>query len=329
MRRNWASRKSELLKNLNDGTYQFDTVKEHLIDGRIYEVWTAADAVEIEALTELFKERGVTDNCSSYHLKGKGGVKAAIGEVRKSRNEYEYVMKTDVKKYYASMVHETLYEILEKSVEEAPILRLLYQFMKRTICRDGLYRSIEKGICRGTSLFPMLGALYLEELDVGMGKNSSFYIRYMDDIIVMAKNKWSFRRFIRKVNRTFDKLNLSKAEDKTFIGKIEKGFDFLGFHFHMEGMTISKKSVRKFAENIVLKLDFCIATDIGKITPGTEAQCGNSSVYDTKQLTGKNLKGDLLIPETVSAYIFRWLKWVKSMYGEKINILLSAPPAPS
>ena len=103
----------------------------------------------------------------------------------------------------------------------------------------------------------------------------------------------------------------------SFIGKIERGFDFLGFQFSLEGMTISKKSVRKFAENIVLKLDSCIAPDTGQITPGSEASvCGNSRIYDAGQLTGQNVKGDLPIPETVSVYIRRWIMWVKSIYGK-------------
>jgi hypothetical protein len=109
----------------------------------------------------------------------------------------------------------------------------------------------------------------------------------------------------------------------SFIGKIERGFDFLGFQFNREGMTISKKSVRKFAENIVLKLDSCIAPDTGQITPGSEASvCGDSRIYCAGQLTGQNMKGDLPIPETVSVYIRRWFLWVKSMYGkEKISLL--------
>ena len=85
-------------------------------------------------------------------------------------------------------------------------------------------------------------------------------------------------------------------------------------------MTISKKSVRKFAENIVLKLDSCIAPDTGQITPGSEASvCGNSGIYGAGQLTGQNVKGDLPIPETVSAYIRRWFLWVKSIIYAKDN----------
>ena len=108
----------------------------------------------------------------------------------------------------------------------------------------------------------------------------------------------------------------------SFIGKIERGFDFLGFQFNREGMTISKKSVRKFAENIVLKLDSCIAPDTGQITPGSEASvCGDSRIYCAGQLTGQNMKGELLIPETVSIYVNRWLIWVKSIYGKEENVL--------
>ncbi|MCP4181345.1 MAG: hypothetical protein GY756_26585 [bacterium] len=167
-------------------------------------------------------------------------------------------------------------------------------------------------------LSPLLGALYLEELDMEMSKNSSFYIRYMDDIIVMAKNKWSFGRFIKKVNRIFDKLDLSQAEDKTYIGKIERGFDFLGFYFSREGMSVSKKAVRKFAENIVLKLSAHCDSEDSKITPADRIHNSESSgVYNSKQLRDKNNKGGLPIPETVSTYIQRWLIWVKSIYGKK------------
>ena len=70
----------------------------------------------------------------------------------------------------------------------------------------------------------------------------------------------------------FDFMDLTIALDMcSFIGKIERAFDFLGFQFSLEGMTIWKKSVRKFAENVALKLDTCIAPDTGQITPGSEA----------------------------------------------------------
>ena len=38
-------------------------------------------------------------------------------------------------------------------------------------------------------------------------------------------------------------INGSPHSDKTFIGRIEKGFDFLGYHFGPEGLSVARKSV--------------------------------------------------------------------------------------
>ena len=51
---------------------------------------------------------------------------------------------------------------------------------------------------------------------------------------------------MRVLNQTFAELGLEKHPDKTFIGRIEKGFDFLGYHFSREGLTVAKATIEKF-----------------------------------------------------------------------------------
>ena len=76
----------------------------------------------------------------------------------------------------------------------------MYQFLKRTRYRDGYYKPTTKGICRGSSLSPIIGALYLEEMDICMKNTKSIlYVRYMDDLVIMCDNKWKFKRIIKKV----------------------------------------------------------------------------------------------------------------------------------
>jgi hypothetical protein len=48
------------------------------------------------------------------------------------------------------------------------------------------------------------------------------------------------------LNETLHELRLEKHPDKTAIGRIEKGFDFLGFHFSPEGLSVAKKTIEKF-----------------------------------------------------------------------------------
>ena len=304
LRHNWNTRRPELLEELNSGTYKFDCVKEVVIDGQLYNIWAARDAVVIEALTMLLKDKyNITENCNSYHLKGRGGIKAALNQTERCLANNKFVMKSDVKKYYASLDHDILMNLIREYVNESPVTQLIYQFLKHVKYRNGNYVDVRRGICRGTALSPLLGALYLKPLDQAMGKMNVAYVRYMDDWIVMSTNRWTFARAVKKVNRTINNLKLEKAHDKTFIGTVKRGFDFLGFHFGLAGRTLSGKSVQsppegriKFAENIAVRL--CKAE------------------YDRY----KTIKGGNPIPESVSLYVKRFTKWVNSTYEWKTGL---------
>jgi RNA-directed DNA polymerase len=48
---------------------------------------------------------------------------------------------------------------------------------------------------------------------------------------VLAPSHWKLRKAVRVVNQTLNGLQLEKHPEKTCIGKIERGFEFLGYHF--------------------------------------------------------------------------------------------------
>ena len=113
----------------------------------------------------------------------------------------------------------------------------------------GTYRDIQRGIPRGASLSPLLGAFYL--LDMEMEKLDVKYFRYMDDILILASTRWKLRRAIRVLNQTFNALHLEQHPDKTLIGRTEQGFDFLGYHFGPEGLAIAHKTLNNFVERAI------------------------------------------------------------------------------
>ena len=91
-----------------------------------------------------------------------------------------------------------------------------------------------------------MGAFYLRELDERMEPLGLYYIRFMDDILVLAPTRWKLKAAVRVLNQTLAELKLEKHPDKTFIGKIEKGFDFLGYHFSPDGLSIAEKTIENF-----------------------------------------------------------------------------------
>ena len=54
------------------------------------------------------------------------------------------------------------------------------------------------------------------------------------------------RRAAKAVNEVLEALRLEMHPDKTFVGRIEKGFDFLGHHFSRAGLTVAKATIEKF-----------------------------------------------------------------------------------
>jgi RNA-directed DNA polymerase len=106
------------------------------------------------------------------------------------------------------------------------------------------------GITLGCPLSLLIGALFLDDLDRRMETTRLFYIRFMDDILVLAPTRWKLRRAVGSVNAILGSLRLEKHPDKTFIGRIERGFDFLGYHFATGSLTRARGTLVNFADKV-------------------------------------------------------------------------------
>ncbi len=67
----------------------------------------------------------------------------------------------------------------------------------------------------------------------------------------MTKTRWQNRKAIKQMNECFNQLKVEQHPDKTFIGRIKKGFDFLGYHFSREPLRVANITVKKHVERFV------------------------------------------------------------------------------
>jgi hypothetical protein len=158
-----------------------------------------------------------------------------------------FVLRTDVRGYYASIDPVKLVERLARFVPEPEILRLVAAVTKRTSERGGLFREAG-GLPLGCPLSPLLGAFFLRELDARLEATGLFFVRFMDDILVLAPTRWKLRRAVRIVNESLAALGLEKHPEKTFIGRAAKGFDFLGYRLSPKGLAVAKQTWQRFAK---------------------------------------------------------------------------------
>lgn len=219
--------------------------------GQKYPGRPAGDTQRLSRLTEQLR-RILPQSPACTHVRGNGGLKQAIRSVQAALPDHRYVFQTDVKSYYASIDHHRLMDQLADHVTDRDSLNLLWQYMRRTVEYGGTFQDITRGIPAGCALSPLIGAFHLHDLDVEMTTRHKgcFYIRYMDDILILAPSRWRLRRAIAAVKRSLDGLGLELHPDKTSIGPIARGFDFLGYHHDRSGLRLSAVTLVRHREKL-------------------------------------------------------------------------------
>ena len=249
LRRNWASHKLIIQRQLIAGKYRFRELRSIVKDGEHILWWHSTDALVLKAISLV-----LTDHLSPYlsercfHLSG--GTKAAVREVAEHLPQHRYVFRTDVKSYYASIDHHILMKILGLYVKDDLVLELVWGYLRCYISDGGKFISITKGISLGCPLSPLIGALFLKPLDDRMAKLGCFYTRFMDDWVILTPSRWKLRKAIKAVNEVMFDLQISQHPDKTFIGAIERGFDFLGYYFSNNGLSIATKTIERMRTKV-------------------------------------------------------------------------------
>jgi len=259
--RNWPAVKAMLLGDILKGEFAFAPYRSLLTQqGTRVTLTETQDAILLKALSLLLIKRMKQQGLMKIpaHVKGKGGIKGALRSINAQTKSdvYRFVFKTDVANYYASLDHQLVYEhVLQLWPKgKAPgWTRLIYRALKAVLLKDGHYLSFDnKGILRGTPLSFVLGTLMLSNLDKKLAqKQGLYYTRYMDDILILTKTRHSLKRVIKFVYRVLDTLKLEVSRPKTWIGRIEKGFDFLGYRITpRECLSLAKATLERSAERI-------------------------------------------------------------------------------
>jgi hypothetical protein len=249
---NWVALRDDIRDQLLQGRYQLSPVQ--LYDtkdaGRLTR-WCAKDAVILKAFAFLLGsllDQHIDRRCT--HLKGRGGLKGACRSLRAHQSSFRYVFKSDVASFYDSMNHDIVMQHAKTVIHDSRLLALLHQYLNRVEVHQGNHRLIEQGIPKGCPLSPLMGGLLLKSLDDSIRKDC-YYVRYMDDWVILTKTRHQLRRVVKEMYPIMTRLKFKLALDKTFIGKISAGFDFLGYRFSHQGIIgLAKKTVTNFTERL-------------------------------------------------------------------------------
>ncbi len=213
-------------------------------DGRTINLWDQHSRAIIAAAKRALEEHlrpYLFRSCT--HLKGNGGAKGLIREVRGALPAYPFVARFDVASFYETISHEVLLAQLAATGCPPHLMEIVRQYLARPdVTRSGV------GLTAGGSLSPLLGAVYLSPLDAAFdAKNGDLlYRRYMDDIVILATTRRQLRMAIKVVHRVLNRLHQKVHTRKRFIGRTTRGFALLGYELHpRRRLRASAESIRR------------------------------------------------------------------------------------
>ena len=99
--------------------------------------------------------------------------------------------------------------------------------------------------------------VYLNELDyfVKHKLKAKYYIRYVDDFVILHKNKETLKKYKEDINNFLKTVKLELHPDKTKIIPLGKGVSLLGYKVFYHHKLLRKSNLRKFQRKIYEKID--------------------------------------------------------------------------
>lgn len=239
-----------LYRSIRNGTYQMGEYHEFIVHepkvrliqslpyiDRVVHQWYVEEFIIPFMVPKFIKD-------SYACIKGRGTHKAVESlqkymRIMKRKYSHYYVLKCDVQKYFYTINKNILFSILKRYIRDKKLLN----FTKKLIYDDNDLR----GIPIGNYTSQYFANIYLNELDhyVKEVLKVKYYVRYMDDFILLVPTKQEAKILKQKIYEFLSRKLDLKLNSKSKYYPNELGVDFCGYRIYETHRLLRKRSKKK------------------------------------------------------------------------------------
>lgn len=197
----------------------------------------------------------------------------------------EFCFKMDVQKFFPSIDKDIMMEKLENKIKDPDVLWL---------CGEVIYGYPGPGLPIGNYTSQYFANYYLSSIDRYMKQkfHCRYYLRYMDDIIVLGSSKSWLRRVRKKIDQLLTENHLVMKSNWQIFPVEDRGVDFVGYRtFHDYNLIRTKNKVKMRREMAKLEKKLDSGQDLDEHDRGCLASWGGIlSWCDSWRLAKKTTK---------------------------------------
>ncbi|QXN62765.1 reverse transcriptase domain-containing protein [Serratia fonticola] len=245
LRFHWSQQGKMLSRQVRKGEYRLQPMQVHRYRDRSWVQWCAQDALVLKWVALQVECRlPMHERC--VHIRGRGGGRQSVQQVWQalSAGDYAFVYRTDIRGYYRHIRKAQVLSLVRRHLDDPILTDLIAQYLYYSVEDAGEFHTPEHGICRGCALSPLIAATLLYHVDCHFAVQAGiFYARYMDDFVLLTRTRRQLRRSVKQLHTFFNLGGFEAHPDKTQLGRIEHGFDWLGVWFTPAGTTIAPRAL--------------------------------------------------------------------------------------
>lgn len=183
-----------------------------------------------QELTPLFEPQ-FSD--SSYGFRPGRGQHDALKACKRNVDEgYRYVVSMDLEKFFDTVNHSKLIEVLSRTIKDGRVISLIHKYLNAGVAVNGFFEKTEEGVPQGGPLSPLCGNVMLNELDKELERRGHRFVRYADDVLIFCKSQRSAARALEKIIPYIEgTLYLKVNRAKTTVTHVNK-IKYLGYAFY-------------------------------------------------------------------------------------------------
>ncbi len=202
---------------------------------------------------------------------------AVLKALEMMNDGHSWIVDIDLAKFFDTVDHDKLMTIFGRTIKDGDVISVVRKFLVSGVMIDDEYEDTVVGAPQGGNISPLLANIMLNELDKELEARGLDFVRYADDLIIMAGSRQAAERVMKSVTRFIEeKLGLKANAEKSRADK-PKGIKYLGFGFYFDSFAKGykarpyPKAVAKFKE---------------QMREYTRRSWGVSNVYKIEKLNG-------------------------------------------